>query len=133
LRPDLAADPRFADSSARLANREPLRAEIERTLIDFPAAALCDKLMRHGVPAGPVNNVAQALSQPHAAHRAMVVDQQGHRSLGLPIKLSATPGRAGALPPRLSEHANAILAEMGYGSAAIESLHAEGTVTRPPQ
>jgi crotonobetainyl-CoA:carnitine CoA-transferase CaiB-like acyl-CoA transferase len=132
-RPDLAGDPRFADSSARLANREPLRAEIERTLMDFPAAALCDKLMRHGVPAGPVNNVAQALSQPHAAHRAMVVDQQGHRSLGLPIKLSATPGRAGALPPRLSEHANAILAEMGYGSAAIESLHAEGTVTRPPQ
>ncbi|MCM3562717.1 CaiB/BaiF CoA transferase family protein [Hydrogenophaga intermedia] len=132
-RPDLAADPRFTDNSARLANREPLRAEIERTLIDFPAAALCEMLMRHGVPAGPVNDVAQALSQPHAAHRAMVIDQQGHRSLGLPVKLSASPGRAGALPPRLSEHADAILDELGYGSAAIEALHGDGTVTRPPE
>lgn len=131
-RPDLAADPRFADNAARLANREPLRAEIERTLIDLPAAALCEKLMRHGVPAGPVNDVAQALSQPHAAHRAMVVDQQGHRSLGLPVKLSASPGRAGALPPRLSEHADEILAELGYASAAIAALHDEGTVGRPP-
>ena len=131
-RPDLATDPRFVDNSARLANREPLRAEIERTLIDFPAAELCEKLMRHGVPAGPVNDVAQALSQPHAAHRAMVLDQQGHRSLGLPVKLSATPGRAGALPPRLSEHADAILAELGYGTAAVEALHGDGTITRPP-
>jgi len=130
-RPDLAADPRFADNAARLANREPLRAEIERTLIGFPAAALCERLMGHGVPAGPVNDVAQALSQPHAGHRAMVLDQQGHRSLGLPVKLWATPGRAGALPPRLSEHARDILAGLGYGSAAVEALHGDGTVTRP--
>jgi crotonobetainyl-CoA:carnitine CoA-transferase CaiB-like acyl-CoA transferase len=131
-RPDLAADPRFVDSAARLANREPLRAEIERTLVNFPAATLCESLMRHGVPAGPVNDVAQALSQPHAAHRGMVVDQQGHRSLGLPVKLSASPGRAGALPPRLSEHAHTILAELGYDSAAIEALHADRTIGRPP-
>ncbi|PZP94678.1 MAG: carnitine dehydratase [Variovorax paradoxus] len=131
-RPDLAADPRFADSSVRLANRDALRAEIEGTLIAFPAAALCEDLMRHGVPAGPVNDVAQALSQPHAAHRAMVVDQQGHRSLGLPVKLSASPGRAGSLPPRLSEHAAAILAELGFDTDATEALHVQGAVVRPP-
>jgi crotonobetainyl-CoA:carnitine CoA-transferase CaiB-like acyl-CoA transferase len=129
-RPDLAADPRFVDGSVRLANRDALRAEIERTLVDLPAATLCEKLMRHGVPAGPVNDTAQALSQPHAAHRAMVVDQQGHRSLGLPVKLSATPGLAGALPPRLSEHADAILAELGYDRAAVEALHSQGAVLR---
>jgi len=131
-RPDLACDPRFADSSVRLANRDALRAEIEGTLIAFPAAALCEDLMRHGVPAGPVNDVAQALSQPHAAHRAMVVDQQGHRSLGLPVKLSATPGRAGSLPPRLSEHAAAILTELGFDTGAAEALHVQGAVVRPP-
>ncbi|MES2227289.1 MAG: CoA transferase [Pseudomonadota bacterium] len=130
-RPDLLADPRFADSSARLANRDALRAEIERTLLGFKAAALCEDLMRRGVPAGPVNNVAQALSQPHATHRAMVVDDHGHRSLGLPVKLSASPGRPGALPPRLSEHAAAILAELGCDDAAVQTLYAEGAVVRP--
>lgn len=130
-RPDLLADPRFADSSARLTHRDALRAEIERTLLGFEAAALCEDLMRRGVPAGPVNNVAQALSQPHATHRAMVVDEHGHRSLGLPVKLSASPGRPGALPPRLSEHAAAILAELGCDDAAVQTLYAEGAVVRP--
>jgi len=130
-RPDLASDPRFSESSLRLTNRDALRAEIERTLVNVPAAALCDDLMRRGVPAGPVNDVAQALSQPHAVHRGMVVDQQGHRSLGLPVKLSTNPGCADTLPPRLSEHAGAILSELGYDAAAIESLQADGTITRP--
>jgi len=130
-RPDLASDPRFSESSLRLTNRDALRAEIERTLVKVPAAALCDDLMRRGVPAGPVNDVAQALSQPHAVHRGMVVDQQGHRSLGLPVKLSTNPGCADTLPPRLSEHAGAILSELGYDAAAIESLQADGTITRP--
>ena len=120
-RPDLASDPRFSESSLRLTNRDALRAEIERTLVNVPAAALCDDLMRRGVPAGQVNDVAQALSQPHAVHRGMVVDQQGHRSLGLPVKLSTNPGCADTLPPRLSEHAGAILSELGYDAAAIES------------
>jgi len=130
-RPDLASDPRFSESSLRLTNRDALRAEIERTLVNVPAAALCDDLMRRGVPAGPVNDVAQALSQPHAVHRGMVVDQQGHRSLGLPVKLSTNHGCADTLPPRLSEHAGAILSELGYDAAAIESLQADGTITRP--
>lgn len=130
-RPDLASDPRFSESSLRLTNRDALRAEIERTLVKVPAAALCDDLMRRGVPAGPVNDVAQALSQPHAVHRGMVVDQQGHRSMGLPVKLSTNPGCADTLPPRLSEHAGAILSELGYDAAAIESLQADGTITRP--
>ena len=130
-RPDLASDPRFSESSLRLTNRDAQRAEIERTLVNVPAAALCDDLMRRGVPAGPVNDVAQALSQPHAVHRGMVVDQQGHRSLGLPVKLSTNPGCADTLPPRLSEHAGAILSELGYDAAAIESLQADGTITRP--
>jgi crotonobetainyl-CoA:carnitine CoA-transferase CaiB-like acyl-CoA transferase len=131
-RPDLADDPRFTDNSLRLANRDALRAEIERTLVSIPAAALCEDLMRHGVPAGPVNDVAQALSQPHAAHRQMLVEHDGHRSLGIPVKLSANPGRPGHRPPRLGEHSNAILTELGYGAAAIARLRGEGAVTGPP-
>ena len=42
----------------------------------------------------------------------MGVERQGHRSLGLPVKLAANAGCADALPPRLSEHAGAILSEL---------------------
>ncbi len=131
-RADLAADDRFASPASRLAHRDALRAEIERTLAGLQAAPLCENLMRSGVPAGPVNDVAQALTQPHAAHRQMAVQDEGHYHLGVPVKLGTTPGRAAGLPPRLSEHAGAILAELGYGAAEIEALHVDGTVARPP-
>lgn len=131
-RPDLALDPRFADGSMRLEHRDALRTEIERALLGFEVDPLCRDLMHRGVPAGPVNDVAQALSQAHATHRAMVVDEHGRRSLGVPVKLSATPGRAGSLPPRLSEHASAILAELGFDTGAAEALLVQGAVVRPP-
>jgi crotonobetainyl-CoA:carnitine CoA-transferase CaiB-like acyl-CoA transferase len=109
-----------------------LRAELERTLARHPAAELCDTLMRRGVPAGVVNNVEQALTHPHALHREMVVQTDGHRHIGVPVKLSATPGRVASLPPRLSEHADGILAELGLGAAERETLYREGTVAPPP-
>ena len=61
----------------------------------------------------------------------MLVDQDGYRSLGVPVKLSDTPGHPGHRPARLSEHAEAILGELGYDRAAIEALRAEGVVTTP--
>ena len=88
--------------------------------------------MRRGVPASVVNNVEQALTHPHALHREMVVQADGHRHIGVPVKLSATPGRVASLPPRLSEHADGILAELGLGAAERETLYSEGTVAPPP-
>ncbi len=130
-RADLAADPRFANPVSRRENRDMLRAELERTLARYGAAELCDTLMRRGVPAGVVNDVAQALSHPHALHRQMVVQADGHRHIGVPVKLGATPGRVGSLPPRLSEHADGILAERGFGPADRAALYGDRTVTPP--
>jgi crotonobetainyl-CoA:carnitine CoA-transferase CaiB-like acyl-CoA transferase len=127
-RAELTADPRFTDNRARLANRQALRAEIETTLANESVASLCEQLMRKGVPAGPVNSVPEALTQPHAMHRQMLVEHDGHRALGIPVKLSANPGRPGQRPPRLGEHAQAILAEHGYTPAQIAALRAEGAI-----
>ena len=57
------------------------------------------------MPAGAVNTVPQAFAQPHVAHRGMLVEQDGHRAPGIPVKLSETPGGAGPPPPRFGEHA----------------------------
>jgi crotonobetainyl-CoA:carnitine CoA-transferase CaiB-like acyl-CoA transferase len=58
----------------------------------------------------------------------MAVDHDGHRSLGIPVKLSANPGRPGNRPPLFGEHADAILAELGYSRTQADVLRAEGMV-----
>ena len=127
-RPDLAGDSRFTSNGGRLGNRAALRAELEGTLAKYTVADLCDQLMRRGVPAGAVNDIPHALTQPHALHRKMAVEHDGHKSLGIPVKLSANPGQPGNRPPRFSEHAEAILAELGYSRVQIDALCAEGAV-----
>ncbi|MBN8990058.1 MAG: CoA transferase [Rhizobiales bacterium] len=127
-RSDLLDDPRFRSNADRLKHVAALRAELERTLAGFKSDDLCRELMRSGVPAGPVNNVAQAFAQPHVAHRGMLVESEGHRAPGIPVKLMQTPGGAGRRPPRFGEHAHEILTEAGFDRAAIDGLIETGVV-----
>ena len=120
-RNDLFDDPRFKSNATRLANREALRAELERAFAAFEVEALCKDLMANGVPAGPVHNVPQAFAQPHAAHRGMLVERDGYRGVGVPLKLSATPGRPGRRPPRFNEHAAEIRQQAGIGDQPVLS------------
>jgi len=111
-----------------------LRSEIERTLASFKVEDLCRDLMRSGVPAGAVNTVPQAFAQAHVAHRQMLIDQDGRRAPGIPVKLAQTPGRPGLPPPRYGEHGREVLAEAGFDRAAIDGLLASGvlkTTNRP--
>jgi crotonobetainyl-CoA:carnitine CoA-transferase CaiB-like acyl-CoA transferase len=132
-RPDLNADARFANPVSRRQNRDVLRMELEDTLRRYPAAELCETLMQRGVPAAVVNDVGQALSHPHAVHRQMVVEADGHRHIGVPVKLATTPGRVASLPPRLSEHAEEILVEMGFDPDQRDILFSGGIVKPPPR
>ncbi|HUA49132.1 MAG TPA: CaiB/BaiF CoA-transferase family protein [Solirubrobacteraceae bacterium] len=86
----------------------------------------------------PVVDLDEALESELVAAREMVVevDQPGAerpvRLLGMPVKLSRTPGEPGRAPgPGLGEHTAAVLAEAGFSDAEIESLHASGAVAGP--
>lgn len=85
-----------------------------------------------GVPCGAIHNVAEALAMPQAQAREMIVSfaQQGSpvRALGNPIKLSASPVSYRTPPPRLSEHTDSTLADLGYDSEIIAKLKADGIV-----
>src|SRR5262249_55060980 len=103
-------------------------AELERTLAGFKSDDLCGELMRAGVPAGAVNTVPQAFAQPHVSHRDMLIDSEGHRAPGIPVKLARTPGSAARRPPRFGEHAREILAGAGFDQATIDGLIETGVV-----
>jgi crotonobetainyl-CoA:carnitine CoA-transferase CaiB-like acyl-CoA transferase len=103
-RADMTEDARFSSNSLRLQNAGALRAEIEVTLRGYKREDVCRDLMAAGVAAGPVYSVAEAMGHAHAQHRQMHVRQEDYEGIGLPIKLSATPGRPGSAPPRFNQH-----------------------------
>jgi crotonobetainyl-CoA:carnitine CoA-transferase CaiB-like acyl-CoA transferase len=122
----LPEDPRYAINPMRLRNRDTLRAEIEAALAPLPRDKLCRELMAQGVPAGPVNTVPQALQQSHAAHRGMRVESGSYRGLGVPVRLSRTPGRAGGGAPGFARHTDEVLAEAGLSAERIADLRERG-------
>ena len=125
-RPELARDPRFLNNSNRVRNRVPLVEQLTVLFAESDGHALCDQLLRAGVPAGPVLAVDEATASTQAAARGMVIDLGVTRALGTPIKLSRTPGGALAAPPRFGEHGDAVLAGLGYSEEEIAALREQG-------
>jgi formyl-CoA transferase len=124
----LAADPRYASNALRMANRADLDAALNAAFAATDAQDIALRLMQAGVPAGPVLTVDAVVQAPHTLHREMVVDIDGFRGIGTPIKLSRTPGGARARPPRFAEHAAEILRAHGYTDDDLAALAQDGVL-----
>ena len=124
----LPADPRFVSNADRVRNRPELDEILNTRLAEEDGIELADRLLRNGVPAGPVLAVDQAMAAPHTAHRDMVIEADGLKFLGSPIKLSRTPGVAAHRPPRFNEHADAILARHGFTPEEVAALADAGVL-----
>jgi formyl-CoA transferase len=132
-RPDLLTDERFKTGGTRLQHRRALAAEIEKTTLKESRGHWLARLDAEGVPSGPINTYPEALSDPHTLARNMVVDlvHPGAgpiKNLGVPVKLSDTPGAVDRPAPLLGEHNPTILAELGYGEAERQALRAHGVI-----
>lgn len=125
--PDLATDPRFRENQDRMRNIAAL-VEIlgprfrQRSTVDWLA-----RLEAAGVPAGPVLTVGEMLEHPQTRSRGMVTEvthtRLGRvRTLGFPIRLTATPGEVSRGAPLLGEHTREVLRETGYSDAEIDRL-----------
>lgn len=131
--PQLVADPRFETMKARLANYHELRPMIERVLSPMTRAEVIALMSGVGIPAGPINTVGEILEDPHLHARDMIVElthpEYGPlRVLGIPIKLSATPGAVENAPPRFGEHNQEILLKLGYDQDEIGRLTSHGVI-----
>ncbi len=110
---ELARDERFCTNDARVLNRSPLRAELERALASQSARYWTTALTHSGVPAGAVNNIAEAFA--YADHLGLqpirqTSDDDGQlgRQVASPIDLSDTPVAYRTRAPRLGEHSTDI-------------------------
>ena len=130
------ADERFATEQAARANRVALRgmfAEVFRT----ETAAHWDAVLRsHGIPAGQLKGPDRVLENPQLDHRGTITElgdvpgtKDGKlRFVGAGFVVDEQPLTPSRPPPRLGEHGAEILAELGYGAAAIDALREEGTL-----
>ena len=125
-RPDLPEDHRFEANSGRVTNREELRVELESALIRLDGEDVCNRLMKAGVPAGPVLDTAEMYHHEHTKHREMAVSHDWYKMSGIPIKFSRTPGTIRSTPPKFGVHGREIMSEIGYEADEIESLALDG-------
>jgi crotonobetainyl-CoA:carnitine CoA-transferase CaiB-like acyl-CoA transferase len=109
-RPELAEDPRFATNTARLEHRSELGEQLGAAFATATAAEWVARLRAAGVPAGPVNDVAQAFAFAESLDLAPVDETEGVRTVRSPVRLDRTPVRVRRRPPRLDEHGDALRA-----------------------
>jgi len=129
--PQWLEDSRFLTNADRMKHLDALVALMNERLAAKTVREWIELLEREGVPCGPINSIAQMLADPQTLAREMVVELEHPkagrtRALGLPIKLSATPGRVTRPAPTLGQHTREVLAEFGFGESEVEALIREG-------
>jgi crotonobetainyl-CoA:carnitine CoA-transferase CaiB-like acyl-CoA transferase len=127
-RDELGADERFASNDARIANRAELVAIIAERLAQKPTAHWLHELGRHGVPAGPINDIGEVLSNAFAGERDLVRHARNAAGdtvplVANPVKFGRTPVACDRAPPLLGEHTDEVLEEwLGYSAEQIGAL-----------
>ncbi len=135
-RMDLLEDPRFGTTFDRVAHRAELDPILNRAFQARTATEWVAFLNDRGVASGPIYDLAEVFRDPQILHQEMLVERP-HPALGtvkligIPIKLSETPGQIRRVPPLLGEHTDEVLREAGYSAEEIAWLQRDRVVGAP--
>ncbi len=118
--PEMAADETYRNNAARVVNRDTLIPRLYELTPKFSRAELTAALEAVGVPAGPINTVADAFANPQVIARGMRVDlphpdAKGGSIPGVrsPMTINGRRAVAERAPPRVGEHTEEVLREIG--------------------
>ncbi|MEK7265584.1 MAG: CaiB/BaiF CoA-transferase family protein [Pseudomonadota bacterium] len=128
----LAADERYKTNRARIENREALTASIAPKMRERTTSDWLNAMEAATVPAGPINSIDAAFSDPHVVTRSMTAsmnrpDADGKRMVLHPVKYSKTPAIATGAPPVLGSHTEDVLAEFA-NAGELAALKKRGVV-----
>jgi crotonobetainyl-CoA:carnitine CoA-transferase CaiB-like acyl-CoA transferase len=133
-RAELARDPDYVTNAVRIANRNELIGIMEAIIRGRSTAYWLETFAAHGVPSGPINDVAQVLSSDYAVEKQLVRELDNAAgdtvpSVANPVAFSATPVCYDRAPPVLGEHTEEVLREwLGYSDKQIAELHARAAI-----
>jgi crotonobetainyl-CoA:carnitine CoA-transferase CaiB-like acyl-CoA transferase len=114
----LVEDPKFKSKAERVANNKELVSELEVFFRRQSTSKLCKAFDEAGIPAGPVMNHVEVYNDPQTLAREMVVQVEHSKlgqmkTIGIPVKLSDTPGKITRSAPLLGEHNSEVLKDWG--------------------
>ena len=129
----LIDDTRFKLPGDRKAREEELAALLEETFIVETTGYWLNLLEKAGVVAGPIYNMDQVYKDPQVLARKMLVDLEDPdigtiHNIGIPMKLSITPGVIRKRAPMLGEHSAEVLLERGFSQPEVDELVGAGAV-----
>jgi len=132
-REDLRDDPALARNDGRAAQMERIDAAISDWTAKRSQEEVLLQMEKAEVPAGRIYSAADIASDPHYAARGMIEqvvagDGEPLKVPGIVPKLSATPGAIRSPAPKLGEHTDEVLQEIGYSGEAIAELRRNQTI-----
>ena len=130
----LVDDPRFKLPGDRKNRQDELATLLEDIFETDTTANWLKMLEEAGVVAGPIYNMDQVYKNPQVLARNMLVDLEDPdlgtvHNIGVPVKLSATPGQIRTRAPMLGEHSAEVLLEHGFSQVEVDELLAAGVVS----
>ena len=132
-RMDLAADRRFGTRDKRRKNYAELEKELAVTFATRIRSEWLKRLEENDVPAAPLYNMAEVLSDPQVRHLGLAEEVEHPRAgklkfVGPAVSYANLSKEKAKPPPLLGEQTEAILSELGYDHAAVEALASQGIV-----
>ena len=131
---ELPDDERFATNRQRVSDYDALRPFVADRLRQRPRQHWIDALTNAGVPCGSVRNFEELFADPQLAAREMIAMVEHAtigplRALGVPVKLSETPGAVRTPPPTLGQHTDTVLRDdLGFSADAIAALRRQQVI-----